>query len=130
VTGTAVGTDQVSQHEAMVHAMCAAVDSADADRFASYFAENATYRFGNYEPVAGRAGIAAATAGAVNAVWPVRHRVEQVAEIGSQLFCRFTILVSKPDGVELELPCVTVIELADGLITDYRVHMDITPGLR
>ena len=31
-----------------------------------------------------------------------------------QLFCRFTILVALPDGPELELPCVTVVRLADG----------------
>ncbi len=66
----------------------------------------------------------------MDAVWPVRHRVDQIAPLGEQLFCRFTIQSSKPDGTELALPCVTVIELRDGLITDYAVHMGISPALR
>ena len=60
----------------------------------------------------------------------MHHRVDQVAEIGDQLFCRFTIVVDPPDGPQLELPCVTVVQLRDGLIADYRVHMDISPALR
>jgi hypothetical protein len=61
----------------------------------------------------------------------MRHRVDQVAGVGDQLFCRFTIIVQPPDATELQLPCVTVVQVGnDGLITDYRVHMDITPALR
>ncbi|MFC1411874.1 nuclear transport factor 2 family protein [Streptacidiphilus sp. N1-12] len=116
--------------EAMVHAMCAAADAGDAERFASYFAETAVYRFANQEPITGRSAIARATASAVHLVWPVHHQVDQVAKVGAQLFCRFTIQVEKPDGSTLSMPFVTVIEQRNGLIVDYRVHMDITPGLR
>jgi hypothetical protein len=116
--------------EEMVRAMCAAADAADGPAFAAYFAETARFRFGNGEPIFGRAAIAASTEGTVDAIWPVRHHVDQVARLGQQLFCRFTINVTKPDGTQIGMPCVTVIELHDGLITDYAVHMDISPALR
>ena len=117
--------------EELVAAMCAAADNADGDAFAAYSADGASYRFGNNEPLTGPAAIVAATNGIVDAVWPVRHQIDQVAAVGSQLFCRFTIHVSPPDGIGLALPCVTVIELDDrDRITDYRVHMDIAPALR
>jgi hypothetical protein len=57
----------------------------------------------------------------------VRHRVDQVAHVGDQLFCRFTISTAAADGAEVALPCVTVIWLAGGEIVDYRVHMDLAP---
>ncbi len=114
----------------MVRAMCAAADAGDGPTFAAYFAETARFRFGNNEPLTGRAAIAASTTATVDAIWPVRHSVDQVAQVGPQLFCRFTIRVTKPGGAEVAMPCVTVIELHDGLITDYAVHMDITPALR
>lgn len=113
----------------MVRAMCAAVDAGDAEAFASWFADDATYVFANAEPLTGRAAITAATAGAAGALPWVRHTVEQVAEVGDQLFCRFTIETAAPDGTPLALPCVTVIRLAGDRITDYRVHMDLTPAL-
>ena len=58
----------------------------------------------------------------------MRHVVDQVAEVGDQLFCRFTIHTEAPDGPALALPCVTVIWLKDDQIVDYRVHMDLSPA--
>jgi ketosteroid isomerase-like protein len=128
-TGLARGEQQ--SLETMVRAMCAAADAGDGQAFAAYFAETARFRFGNNEPIEGPAAIAKSTEGTVDAIWPVRHRVDQVAQVGPQLFCRFTISVTRPDGAEIAMPCVTVIELReDGLITDYAVHMDISPALR
>jgi len=115
--------------EAMVHTMCAAADAHDATAFASYFSEDAYFRFGNGDPLTGRAAVAEATAATVSATYPIRHRVDQIAVVGTQLFCRFTIQATTPDGEVLDLPCVTVIGVEDGLIVDYRVHMDISPAL-
>jgi len=57
----------------------------------------------------------------------VRHHVDQVAHVGDQLFCRFTITTAAAGETEVALPCVTVIWVADGEIVDYRVHMDLSP---
>ncbi|MFI7122064.1 nuclear transport factor 2 family protein [Amycolatopsis sp. NPDC049868] len=115
--------------EKMVHAMCTAVDVGDAEAFGAWFAENATYTFGNGETLTGRDAIVAATAGAASALPWVRHIVDQVAEVGDQLFCRFTIETEAPDGTALALPCVTVMQMDGDDVVDYRVHMDITPAL-
>ncbi|HEX7301622.1 nuclear transport factor 2 family protein [Lentzea sp.] len=113
----------------MVRRMCAAVDAGDAEAFGAWFAEDATYVFGNDEPLIGRAAVVAATAGAAGALPWVRHVVDQVAEVGDQLFCRFTIETEAPDGKPLALPCVTVIRMSGEQVVEYRVHMDISPAL-
>ena len=118
-----------SAREEMVRTMCAQVDAGDAAAFAQWFATDATYRFANEPLLVGRAAIEAATAGAAGALPWVRHSVDQIADLGDQLFCCFTIHTASPAGAELAMPCVTVIELADDEIVDYRVHMDITPAL-
>jgi ketosteroid isomerase-like protein len=112
----------------MVAAMCAAVDRGDARAFARWFADDARYRFANADELVGRAAVEAATAGAAGALPWVRHTVDQVAHVGDQLFCRFTIATESSDGTELHLPCVTVIGIEDDAIADYRVHMDMTPA--
>lgn len=114
--------------DAMVATMCAAVDAGDAELFGSFFATDATYRFGNAEPLRGRDAVVAATAGAADSLPWVRHTVDQVAHVGDQLFCRFTIETAGPDGSTVAMPCVTVIWLAGGEIVDYRVHMDLAPA--
>jgi len=124
-----VDTTTTTDAEQMVRTMCAAADADDAETFASFFSDTAYFRFGNAEPLTGRAAIAEATAATVSATLPIRHQVDQVAQVGSQLFCRFTIQATKPDGEVLNLPCVTVIGMEGEKIVDYRVHMDISPAL-
>src|SRR5213079_868920 len=97
---------------AMVHTMCAQVDAGDAAGFASWFAPSATYRFGGGDVLVGREAVEAATAGAAASLPWVRHEVDQVVEVGDQLFCRFTIHTAAPTGDEVALPCVTVIWMA------------------
>jgi len=118
-----------SAREEMVRTMCAQVDAGDASGFARWFAADATYTFANGPTLVGRDAIEAATTGAAAALPWVRHSIDQVAELGDQLFCRFTIHTETPTGAALAMPCVTVIELHDTKITDYRVHMDITPAM-
>jgi uncharacterized protein (TIGR02246 family) len=113
----------------MVAAMCAAVDRGDAEGFGSWFAQDARYRFGNNEATIGRASIVAATEGAADALPWVRHTIDQVAHLGDQLFCRFTISTADPTGATVDLPCVTVIWVKDDEIVDYRVHMDLAPAI-
>src|SRR5882757_1833485 len=112
-----------SAREEMVRTMCAQVDSGDAGGFARWFAANATYTFANGPTLVGRDAIEAATAGATAVLPWIRHSIDQVAELGDQLFCRFTIHTETPTGTALAMPCATVIELLDDEIVDYRVHM-------
>jgi uncharacterized protein (TIGR02246 family) len=113
----------------MVAAMCDAVDRGDAEGFASWFADDARYQFGNAEATIGRPAVVAATAGAADALPWVRHTIDQVAHVGNQLFCRFTISTASPAGTDVALPCVTVIWVENDEIVDYRVHMDLAPAL-
>lgn len=119
--------EDATGREAVVTQMCDAVDAGDAALFGSFFADGATYRFGSGPVVHGRDGLVDATRGAITSMPWTRHRVEQVAHVDDQLFCRFAISTADPTGVEVTMPCVTVIWLADGRIVDYRVHMDLSP---
>ncbi len=120
-----MSSSTATDYDAMVRSMCEAVDAHQFDRFVEHFTDSATYRFANREPIQGRTAIREATAGAAGALPSLRHHVDQVAHVGRQLFCRFTIEVE-----ELRMPCVTVIELdASDKVVDYRAHMDITPAL-
>lgn len=108
--------------------MCAAVDRGDAEAFSAWFADDAHYRFANAHPTVGRAAVRAATAEAASSLPWVRHTVDQVAHVGDQLFCRFTISTADSQGRRVALPCVTVLWIKDGWISDYRVHMDLAPA--
>ena len=114
--------------DAMVTAMCAAVDRGDAQDFSSWFAEDARYRFGSAPATTGRPAVIAATEYAAASLPWVHHTVDQVAHVGDQLFCRFTISTADQSGTQVNLPCVTIIWIADDSIVDYQVVMDLAPA--
>lgn len=119
--------EDVAGRDTVVQAMCNAVDAGDAEAFGSFFAADASYRFGSGPAVSGREAVIQATRGAIASMPWVRHHVDQVAHFGDQLFCRFTISTADPAGAEVAMPCVTVLWLAGGEIVDYRVHLDLSP---
>jgi hypothetical protein len=127
---TAVPDPGPGSRQAMVHTMCRQVDTGDAEGFARWFADDASYTFGNGESLVGRTAVEQATARASDAIRGLRHEVDQVVEVGEQLFCRFTIHGLAAADRPVALPCVTVIWLGeDDLVVDYRVHMDAAPLL-
>ncbi|MCE0764594.1 nuclear transport factor 2 family protein [Pseudonocardia kujensis] len=112
------------------HLMCAAADAGRAEDFGAWFADDATYTFGNSPTIVGREAVVAATAGAVGSLPWLEHVVEEVTDAGDRLFCRYTIKSGSRTGEALALPCMTVITLGDeGKIVDYRVFMDLSPAL-
>lgn len=93
-------------NEEMVRTMCRQVDRGHSVGFASWFSETATYRFGNEEPLVGRAAVEAATANAVSSLPWLDHVVDQIATVGDQVFCRFAIEIEAPDQKPVSMPCV------------------------
>jgi hypothetical protein len=58
----------------------------------------------------------------------VRHTIDQVAHVGDELFCRFTISTADPSGSQVDIPCVTIIWIEGSAIVNYEVVMDLAPA--
>ena len=123
-------TDVATSSETMVRQMCLAADAGDGQRFASFFSPDATFRFGNRDVLVGRPAIAASTEGTVDAIWPMRHRVEQVAEIGNRTVLRFTISGHFPRICSSSICLAHMIGLATGSSPTTASTSDISPALR
>ena len=60
---------------AWMSSLFAAIDARDADGFVEYLCEDGVFRFGNAEPVAGRAAIREAVAGFFSTIAGLEHRL-------------------------------------------------------
>ena len=89
------------------------VDQRDAARFAAAFTDDGWLRFGNNEPLVGRANIEAAIAGFFMAMQSLRHAPARTTVAGNLLFLEATVTYLRHDGKEVSVYAMTVFEMAE-----------------
>jgi ketosteroid isomerase-like protein len=107
------------------------VDKRDAARFAAVFTDDGWLRFGNNEPLAGRANIEAAIAGFFTAMQSLRHTPERTTVVGNLLFLEATVTYLRHDGKEVSVVAMTVFEMAEmhgtPRVRRCNIYVDLAP---
>ena len=104
------------------------IDSMDPDAFAQYLAPTVTMRFGNGEPLIGRAACRDAWAGFCELVDGVHHDVRNTWEVDDTTIAETDVTYTRRDGRKVTVPVVTVYRVdADDMIDSYRVFLDLGP---
>jgi ketosteroid isomerase-like protein len=108
-----------------------AVDRKDAAGFAAAFTDDAVLRFGNNEPLVGRASIEPAIAGFFTAMQSLRHQPMRTTVTGNLLFLEAFVTYLRHDGAEVTVPAMTVYEMAEmhgtPLARRCNIYVDLAP---
>jgi ketosteroid isomerase-like protein len=108
-----------------------AVDRKDAAGYAAAFVEDGWLRFGNNEPIVGRATIEAAIAGFFGAMQTLRHETTRTTTTGNLLFLEATVTYLRHDGQQVSVPAMTVYEMAATagapLARRCNIYVDLAP---
>ncbi|ABQ29566.1 MULTISPECIES: nuclear transport factor 2 family protein [Acidiphilium] len=119
--------DRSPSHLADAAKVFAAIDRQDAAAFASLFANNGMFVFGNAAPVIGPAAIRAAVTAFFAAIRELRHDIIDVWHVGDSVITQLTVLYRRRDGSVVSLPAATIWRVSDLGITDYRIYADLAP---
>jgi limonene-1,2-epoxide hydrolase len=104
------------------------IDSMVPAAFAAHLADGVRMRFGNADPVHGRAACEEAWAQFCGSVSGVAHAIRNRWPVGGATVVEAEVTYRRADGSEVTVPVVTVYEVgADELITDYRIYIDLAP---
>jgi ketosteroid isomerase-like protein len=104
-----------------------AVDSMDEQRLSNFLADDGVFVFGNADPVKGRANIAEYSKNFLSLVRAVVHDLSDVWQIDDNIITRLRVTYTRHDGKKLSFPCVTIWQIRNDLIADYRIYIDNTP---
>lgn len=102
------------------------IDSKDADKFASVFADNGSFKFTNGETVSGKEAIKDYVAGFFSSINGMSHNIETVVADGDLLMCRGEVTYTRHDSSKLVAPFVDYIKFQNGLAAEYQVYTDIS----
>ncbi|MDH3614419.1 MAG: nuclear transport factor 2 family protein [Gammaproteobacteria bacterium] len=105
----------------------ASIDAMDTESFLSFIHEDATFRFGSAVPVKGHAAIGAAVEGFFASFAKLRHVLKRQVAEGNAVVCEGEVTYTRHDGSIITLPFANVFEVDDGLISLYRIYIDIGP---
>ncbi len=124
----------ISQEEAEVWARALyrdAVDQKDAAGFAAVFAQDASLRFGNHEPLIGPAQIESAIAQFFQAMVTLRHGFTAISRAGNTVFLEATVTYERHDGATVTVPAMTVFALEkagpEWGAQSCRIYVDLAP---
>lgn len=110
-----------------VAAMLGSLDEMDVDGYVSHFADDATFRFGNYEAVHGPKEIAETCRNFLETIDGLRHDVLERWDIDDATVLRIKIHYVRKDARTVTIPLAIILKWGEGLVTDYQIYADVAP---
>ena len=103
------------------------IDSFDPDRFVTNLTPDAVFRFGNADPVVGRAAVRDAIAGFFTTIDGLTHRILETWEDGDPVIARIDVEYRRKDGKAVTVPNVDVLRYDGDLVRDWQIYIDVAP---
>ena len=103
------------------------IDAMDAEGFVGFVASDATFRFGSSPPVTGRSAIQQTVENFFSMFAGLSHDLHRVIVDGDAAVCEGEVTYTKHDGSNITLPFANIFEIEAGLISTYRIYIDMGP---
>ena len=103
------------------------IDSMEPERFTAHLADDVTMRFGNAEPVQGKAAVHDVWAGFCDGIDGVSHAPGRRWESEEGTVAEADVTYTRKDGATVTVPVVTIYREDGELIDDYRIFIDLAP---
>jgi limonene-1,2-epoxide hydrolase len=103
------------------------IDKMDTEAFLTFIATDGEFRFGSSAPVRGHEGIRQAVGGFFASIAAIRHDLGRVVAQGDTVVCEGEVTYTRHDSSAVTLPFCNVFETSGGLISLYRIYIDIAP---
>jgi ketosteroid isomerase-like protein len=103
------------------------IDSMDPDRYARHLSEDVVLRFGNGEPVVGRAAVRDAWAAFCANLHGVSHDLVERWEVGPATIVEAHVTYTRADESTVTVSVATIYRSTGALIGDYRIFIDLAP---
>jgi ketosteroid isomerase-like protein len=105
----------------------ASIDAMDTESFVDFIAADCIFRFGSSTPVKGRDGIRASVNDFFSMFAALRHELQRFVADENGIVCEGEVTYTRHDGKKFTLPFCNVFETEAGLISLYRIYIDMGP---
>lgn len=110
--------------EAWIAAYFAEVDRMDPEGLVAWYADDGRFRFGNSEPVTGKAAIAETLRAFYGSITSMSHAKTGCWVSADSGVWEAEVTFGLPDGRRATIPAVSILRLKNGQVHDFRMVMD------
>ncbi|HUD77979.1 MAG TPA: nuclear transport factor 2 family protein [Streptosporangiaceae bacterium] len=110
-----------------VPAIFADIDAFDPDKFVSHLTDDVTFRFGNGEPVVGRANVREAVAGFFTTIAGLTHHILNVYDAGAVSIAQIDVEYVRQDGKHVTVPNADILTFDGDLVSNWQIYIDLAP---
>ena len=111
-----------------IAAIFADIDAFDPDKFVAHLTPDVRFRFGNLDPVTGRAAVKDAVAGFFSTIArPDPPHPERVRAGGETVIAQIDVEYLRQDGKSVTVPNADILVFDGDLVRDWQIYIDVAP---
>ena len=110
-----------------VAAIFADIDAFDPDKFIAHLTPDVTFRFGNADPVVGRAAVKEAVTGFFSTIDGLTHHILSTYESGETVIAKIDVEYLRQDGKSVTVPNADILVFDGDLVRDWQIYIDVAP---
>jgi SnoaL-like domain len=103
------------------------IDAFEPDKFVAHLTPEVRFRFGNADPVTGRAAVREAVAGFFGTIAGLSHRILNIWEVGDTVIVRIDVEYRRKDGKTVTVPNADILSYDGDLVRDWQIYIDVAP---
>lgn len=102
------------------------IDNRDTEAFLAFLSDDVLFRFGNADPVSGKAAVGEAVGGFFGSVKGIRHELSTSWEEDGVIICHGTVTYTRHDSTTLSVPFANILGVEGDLINKYLIFADVS----
>jgi len=102
------------------------IDDKDVEGFLSFLSEDVCFRFGNAEPVNGKATVGDVVGGFFESIKALHHDVSDIWQEEGAVICHGIVTYTRHDSSTLTVPFANIFKLDGDLIREYLIYIDVS----
>ncbi len=110
-----------------VAAIFADIDAFDPDKFIAHLTPDAKFRFGNADPVTGRAAVKEGVAGFFSTIDGLTHHILHSWDLGDTTIVQIDVEYLRKDGKTVIVPNADILTFDGDLVRDWQIYIDLAP---
>jgi ketosteroid isomerase-like protein len=103
------------------------IDAFDPDRFVAHLTPDVVFRFGNADPVTGRAAVKEAVSGFFSTIDGLTHQIKNAWEVGDTVIVQIDVEYRRQDGKTVIVPNADILVYDGDLVRDWQIYIDVAP---
>jgi ketosteroid isomerase-like protein len=103
------------------------IDGQDADKFVAHLTPDVVFRFGNADPITGRAAVKDAVVGFWSTIDGLTHHLRNQWEVGDTVVVQADIEYRRKDGKAVTVPNADILTYDGDLVREWLIYIDLAP---